>query len=94
VFAELVVGEFLQLTEQGRCKMTSIAFFRHSTRCTACGEDCIAPVRSQYESAEEVHHFWCCWSCGSEFETMDHLNPTANVPTELVRKHVPALVAA
>lgn len=74
--------------------MTSIAFSRHSTRCTDCGEDCIAPVRSQYESVEEIHHFWCCWSCGNEFETMDHLNATANVPTELVRKHVPALVAA
>ena len=74
--------------------MTSIAFFRHSTHCATCGEDCIAPDRSQYESAEEIHHFWCCWNCGKEFETLDHLSSTASVPAELVRKHVPALLAA
>ena len=74
--------------------MTSIAFYRHSTRCRACGEDCIAPERSQYESAEEIHHFWCCWSCGDEFETLDHLSAGTAFPAELVRKHVPVLLAA
>ena len=74
--------------------MTSIAFFRHSTHCLACGEETIAPTRSEYLSAAEIHHFWCCWNCGNEFETLDHVNPAANAPTELVRKRLPALVAA
>ena len=66
--------------------MTSVAFFRHFTRCFACGEEPIAPVQSQYENDEEVHHFWCCWNCGNEFETLDHVNATADMATELVRK--------
>jgi uncharacterized protein with PIN domain len=73
--------------------MTSVAFFRHSTLCFACGEALIAPIQSQYESAEEVHHFWCCWNCGNEFETLDHVNAMANVATELVRKGLPVFVA-
>ena len=74
--------------------MTSIAFFRHQTICAKCGEDSLAPVQSEFLSVEEIHHFWCCWSCGNEFETLDHLSNTATIPSELIRKHVPALLAA
>jgi len=73
--------------------MTAIAFLRHSTECPKCNEESVAPERSRYLSIREVHHFWCCWNCGNEFETLDHINAAANVPTELVRKRVPALVA-
>ena len=74
--------------------MTSVAFFRHSTHCTNCGEESIAPFQSEFMSAIEVHHFWCCWHCGNEFETLDHLNAEAKIPTELIKKRLPALVAA
>jgi len=74
--------------------MTSIAFFRHSTHCPACGEETIAPLRSEYLSTVDIHHCWCCWNCGDEFETLDHVDAAANVPTELIRKRLPALVAA
>jgi hypothetical protein len=74
-------------------QMTSVAFFRHSTRCFACGEESIAPLQSQYENDDEIHHFWRCWNCGNEFETLDHVNATANMATELVRKGLPALMA-
>lgn len=74
--------------------MTSIAFFRHSTRCSTCGQEFIAPVRSEFVNAEEIHHFWCCWNCGNEFETLDRISATARMPTETIRKRLPALVAA
>ncbi len=74
--------------------MTSIAFFRHSTRCPTCGEESIAPAQSEYLSAAEIHHFWCCWNCGIEFETLDHVDAAANLPTELIRKRLPVLKAA
>jgi hypothetical protein len=74
--------------------MTSIAFFRDSTHCALCAEETIAPVRSEYLSAIEIHYFWSCYNCGNEFETLDHLNAAADVPTELIRKRLPALIAA
>ena len=74
--------------------MTSIAFFQHSTYCSACEEYSVAPTRSEYVSNMEIHHFWCCWNCGNEFETLDHVNAEATMPTELVRKSLPVLIAA
>jgi len=74
--------------------MTSVAFFRDFTRCVACGEESIAPVQSLYENNEEVHHFWCCWNCGNEFETLEHVNASADMATELLRKGLPVLIAA
>ena len=67
--------------------MTTIAFLRHSTRCPKCGEDAFAPERSEFVTAQEIHHFWCCWHCGDEFETLDHLHPQGVVPpSELIRR--------
>jgi transcription elongation factor Elf1 len=74
--------------------MTSISFFRHSTECPACGEESVAPERSEHLSTEEVHHFWCCSNCGVEFETLDHLQTDTIIPTELVRKFLPSLLVA
>ena len=74
--------------------MTSIAFFRHSICCTQCGEELIAPIRSEYVSTIEVRHSWCCWNCGNEFEMLDHLDAEANAPTELIKKSLPVLIAA
>jgi transposase-like protein len=72
--------------------MTSISFLEHSTGCPRCQEETIAPERSEYLSRGEIHHFWCCWSCGYEFETLDHLEGT--VPSELIKKHLPSLLVA
>ncbi len=74
--------------------MTSVAFLHHFTGCPPCGEDLVAPERSEYLSTEEVHHCWCCWDCGFEFETLDHLHAKATVPTELVKKCLPSLLVA
>ena len=74
--------------------MASIAFLRHSTRCPRCGEDAFTPERSEYVSTAEVHHFWCCWHCGDEFETLDHLQAQGVPPSELIRKAVPCLLVA
>ena len=74
--------------------MTSIAFFRHSTWCPECGEELIAPERSKYVSTEEIQHFWCCWECGNEFETLDYLLADATAPTELIKKRLPSILAA
>jgi len=74
--------------------MTSIAFLKHSTDCPQCGEQSIAPERSQYVGAGEVHHSWCCWDCGYEFETLDRLLVEGNPPSELIRKQLPSLLVA
>jgi hypothetical protein len=69
--------------------MTSIAFLRHSTECPGCGEESVAPERSEYISIGEIHHFWCCWNCGNEFETLDHVDAAASLPSELIIKGLP-----
>jgi hypothetical protein len=74
--------------------MTTVAFLRHSTLCPKCGEDAFAPERSEFVSATEVHHVWCCWHCGDEFETLDHLETAAAAPSELIRKALPSLLVA
>lgn len=74
--------------------MTSITFFRHSTTCPQCGEELIAPDKSEYLSIEEIHHSWSCWDCGFEFETLDHIQAETLIPTELVRKFLPSLLVA
>lgn len=74
--------------------MTTIAFLRHSTLCPKCGEDAFMPERSEYVSAAEIHHFWCCWHCGEEFETLDHLCLENTPSSELIRKSLPSLLVA
>ena len=74
--------------------MTTIAFLRHQTACARCGEELVAPERSEYLSIEEIHHYWCCWDCGFEFETLDHVLAETIVPTELVKKCLPSLLGA
>ena len=74
--------------------MTSIAFLRHSTFCPSCGEQSIAPERSEYVDKVDVHHFWCCWHCGNEFETLDHVGVEGALPSELIKKSLPVLSAA
>jgi transcription elongation factor Elf1 len=74
--------------------MTSIAFLKHSTDCPRCGEQAIAPEESQFVSAAEVHHFWCCWHCGHEFETLDRLSLGNVPPSEFIKKRLPSLLVA
>jgi hypothetical protein len=74
--------------------MRSIAFFAHSNWCPKCGEQCFAPERSEYFSIDEVYHFWCCWDCGNEFETLSHFDTDANAPTEIIKKNLPFSLAA
>ena len=74
--------------------MTSVGFLRHSTGCPQCEEQSVAPERSEYVSMGEVHHFWSCWNCGYEFETLDHLHAEATPPSELSKKCLPSLLVA
>jgi len=74
--------------------MASIALLKHSTGCPKCEEQLIAPERSESISTVEVHHFWCCWSCDHEFETLDHLQLEGAPPSELIKKCLPSLLAA
>jgi len=74
--------------------MTCIASLKHSTDCPKCGEQSIAPEKAKYVSTTEIHHFWCCWNCGYEFETLEHLQVQDYPPSELVRKSVPISLAA
>jgi len=74
--------------------MTSIAFLRHSTLCPQCGEETFAPERSEHVSTGEVHHSWCCWDCGNEFETFDRLFVDAALPDETVEDFLPSLLVA
>ena len=69
--------------------MPTIEFLRHSTQCPTCGEDAFAPECSEFLSAAEIHHFWCCWHCGNEFETLDRLHPQGVPASELIRKALP-----
>lgn len=73
--------------------MTTVAFLHHSTECPQCNEVSVAPERSRHLSIGEIHHFWCCWNCGNEFETLDRIDAAANAPTAPVRKRLPVLVA-
>jgi hypothetical protein len=74
--------------------MTRVAFFAYSNWCPKCGEQCFAPEQSEFLGTEEVHHFWCCWDCGNEFETLSHVNADTDAPTEIIRKNLPLLLAA
>jgi len=74
--------------------MASIKTLRHSTGCALCGEELIAPARSEYVSAEEVHQLWCCSNCSYVFETLDPLNTKATLPTELIEDFLPSLLVA
>ncbi len=74
--------------------MTSIGFLKHSTDCPRCEEQSIAPERSEYVDRGEIHHFWCCWNCGFEFETLDHLQVEGAPPSELVKKALPVSLVA
>ena len=74
--------------------MTSIAFLRHSTFRPSCGEQSVAPEQSEYCNMGDVHHFWCCWHCGHEFETLDHISIETAPSSELIRKSLPVLLVA
>jgi len=74
--------------------MTTIAFLRHSTRCPKCGEDAFTPECAEFVSVAEVHHFWCCWQCGDEFETRERLHVGGTPPSELIRKSVSNVLVA
>jgi DNA-directed RNA polymerase subunit RPC12/RpoP len=53
--------------------MTKVSYFEHRVTCPKCGELAFAAERSEYITVSDVHHNWRCWSCGSPFETLDHL---------------------
>ena len=77
--------------------MTAIASLRESdfrVKCVQCGEEQIAPARTEYVSPEESHNLWCCSNCGYVFETLDHLNAEATLPIKLIEAFLPNLLVA
>lgn len=64
--------------------MTSIASLRRSVGCTRCGEELIAPERSEHVNARRVRHLWCCSNCTYEFETSVHLHAETTLATEII----------
>jgi predicted RNA-binding Zn-ribbon protein involved in translation (DUF1610 family) len=46
--------------------------------CPRCGEFCVVPEISQYESAGQISHVWECDLCGGEFRTIVKLGELAH----------------
>jgi hypothetical protein len=40
------------------------------TCCVRCGDDLIAPERSEYREEGQIRHFWHCSRCGCFFEVV------------------------
>ncbi len=74
--------------------IASIPSFDGKVKCVRCGEEQIAPTRTDYVSPEEVNNLWCCSNCGYVFETLDHLNAEGALPIELVEAFLPNLLVA
>jgi hypothetical protein len=53
--------------------MRTIASKRRSsfgTNCVQCGDELIAPERSEYRDDGQIRHFWHCSRCDCSFEVI------------------------
>jgi len=72
----------------------SIPSFDGRVQCVRCGEEQIAPARTEYMSEEEINNLWCCSNCGYVFKTSDHLHGEPTLTTELIEAFLPNLLVA
>jgi len=56
-----------------------LAFARYIARpcCPQCGDQQLAPDRSEFVGEGLIHHTWSCDACGHEFLTTVELNRDA-----------------
>lgn len=56
-----------------------LAFARYFARphCPQCGDQQLAPDRSEFVGEGLIHHTWSCDACGHEFRTTVELNRDA-----------------
>ena len=67
--------------------MSSVPFTRRTrfgAQCNQCGEELIAPEKSEFVNEAEVRHAWGCPSCGYEFFRSVQIDPKTPMPPELV----------
>ena len=77
--------------------MSSVPFThrtRFAAQCTQCGEELVAPQKSEFVNEAEVRHAWGCPSCGYEFFRSVQIDPKTPMPAELVEQYLPSLLVA
>ena len=75
--------------------MSSVPFnrsTRFAAQCTQCGEELVAPQKSEFVNEAEVRHAWGCPSCGYEF--FRSVDPKTPMPLELVEQYLSSLLVA
>ena len=77
--------------------MSSVPFTRRSrfaAQCSHCGEEPIAPEKSEFLNEAEVRHIWSCPNCGYEFFRSFQIDPKTPMPLELVEQYLSSLLVA
>ena len=56
--------------------MVTMASIRRSTfgiGCVRCGEELIAPDKSEYRAGTHIRHLWHCPKCAARFESIEQI---------------------
>ena len=56
--------------------MATMVPYRRSTfgiNCVRCGEELIAPDRSEYRTGTHIRHLWHCPKCSARFESIEQI---------------------
>ena len=76
--------------------MSSVPFTRRTrfaAQCTQCGEELVAPQKSEFVNEAEVPHAWGCPTCGYDFRSVQ-IDPKTPMPLELVEQYLSSLLVA
>jgi len=77
--------------------MSSVPFTRRTrfaAQCNQCGEELIAPEKTEFVNEAEVRHVWSCPSCGYEVFRSVQIDPKTPMPLELVEQYLSSLLVA
>ena len=58
--------------------------------CVRCGEELIAPDRSEYRAGTHIRHLWHCPNCSAHFESIEQIPVEAMTTDDIL----PSLLVA